>query len=118
MWKFCRSIGWSAVKEFWTASDRVLSGTAVVFFFLILLNRTYGEHLITEYRPQTNRNLFAQGYVNSFPAPPVLTAVLPLCMSHPTRYAVRETFLGQLFLPIVSHAHQSTLGEWQESQSH
>jgi hypothetical protein len=78
MWKFYRSIGWSAVKEFWTASDRVLSGTAVVFFFLILLNRTYGEHLITEYRPQTNRNLFAQGYVNSFPAPPVLTAVLPL----------------------------------------
>jgi hypothetical protein len=46
MWEFYRSVFRSAVKEFWTATDNVLGGAAVLSFLLVVFNRKYGEHIV------------------------------------------------------------------------
>jgi hypothetical protein len=47
MWKFYKAVFRTSVREFWTATDDVLTGIAVLSFLAILLNRKYGEHLVT-----------------------------------------------------------------------
>jgi hypothetical protein len=47
MWKFYWSIMRSAVREFWTATDEVLTAIAVLSFFAILTSQKYGEKLVT-----------------------------------------------------------------------
>jgi hypothetical protein len=49
MWKFYKSVVWSAIKEFWSATDDVLTAVAVLSFVALLLNRRYGEHLVTSW---------------------------------------------------------------------
>jgi hypothetical protein len=45
--KFYRSIVRSAVREFWTATDEVLTAIAIISFLIILVNRKFGEYLVT-----------------------------------------------------------------------
>jgi hypothetical protein len=47
MWKFYKAVFRTAIREFWTATDDVLTGVAVLSFLAILLSRKYGEHLVT-----------------------------------------------------------------------
>src|SRR5438552_2616380 len=47
MWKFYRAVIRSAVKEFWTATDDVLTGIAILSFLAILFSRTWGTYLLT-----------------------------------------------------------------------
>ncbi|HEV8131275.1 MAG TPA: hypothetical protein VGQ81_08475 [Acidobacteriota bacterium] len=47
MWKFYRALIRPAAKEFWTATDEVLTGIAILFFIILLLNRKLGEHVMT-----------------------------------------------------------------------
>jgi hypothetical protein len=47
MWQFYRSVVRSAFKEFWTATDQVLTAIAVLTFFGVLANRKYAEKLVT-----------------------------------------------------------------------
>jgi hypothetical protein len=51
MWKFYRAVVRSAIREFWTATDEVLIGIAVLSFFAILVNRKYGKHIVTATSP-------------------------------------------------------------------
>jgi hypothetical protein len=47
MARFYRTVAVSAVGEFWTATDKVLSVVAVLSFLLLLLNRSLGEKVVT-----------------------------------------------------------------------
>ncbi|MFY9560489.1 MAG: hypothetical protein WAQ52_09675 [Terriglobales bacterium] len=46
MWNFYKKVIVSAFLEFWTATDDVLTGIAIVSFIAILLSRRYGERLV------------------------------------------------------------------------
>jgi hypothetical protein len=47
MWKFYKAVMQSAIKEFWTATDQMLTAIAVLSFFGILANRKYAEKIVT-----------------------------------------------------------------------
>jgi hypothetical protein len=47
MWKFYKALIRPAAKEFWTATDEVLTAIAILLFILLLLNRKLGEHAMT-----------------------------------------------------------------------
>ncbi len=47
MWKFYKAVILSAFKEVWTATEKVLTVTAVLSFLAILANRKFGEKLVT-----------------------------------------------------------------------
>ncbi len=46
MWKFYRQVAWSAVTEFWSATDKTLTATAVALFLVTLLNHKIAERLV------------------------------------------------------------------------
>jgi len=46
MRRFYLSVLRSAVKEFWTATDEVLTAAAILAFFAILVSRQYGEKIV------------------------------------------------------------------------
>ena len=47
MWNFYKAVILSAFEEVWTATEKVLTVTAVLSFLAILANREFGEKLVT-----------------------------------------------------------------------